>query len=258
MGNFPPDNVKIGASMVRNAMSGEPNAGEMTERDRNSNGSRINRRTILKGIGASAGAISGLTGVAAAKSKPSKKQQEDLRELVHRYDSQGAALKAVEEYGSGLLNEINNMSSVSDQSISFDNTRLVKEEEINGATNGISVSAYEMDGVNTARITAVMQNSMNRIELFVHPQADTHYMAMKPLDMTSSSTDIVVMDKSDDGITTQACRAGNNPVCMHAADYGCCGTGLGCIYTKFARMVCDSGGCYAGTRIGCCGSPDKC
>lgn len=208
----------------------------------------MERRKLLKSIAAGTGIISGFANPAFAGEKS---------KLMDKYNSIEAATTTIEEYGNDLLNRLVSRGYLDDGSVSSltINTILSPSQFRNGE-DGLFVSAVELDGQLTGRVTARKSTGNGILELFIHPEADTNYAIIKsknddvPPQVIDDDDDVETEDDYDDG-TGGGGDCYTEVLCTDYDVYDCYG-----VWTEFEWTICPSD-CYKGSQTGCCGSSDS-
>jgi len=145
---------------------------------------RLNRRSVLKGIGTSAGAIAGGSGAAAAKgggqapvaTRLSAKRD---RQLTSKYSSEESLIELYQDRAMGVLETLSAMDLMEEASTDPLPLGDVREDTLvldpEDRETGTAVAAREIAGTETAFITTSFSSDGKSVTVYVLPELEDAY-----------------------------------------------------------------------------------
>lgn len=201
-------------------------------RETDANDSTVNRRSVLKAVGASAVAGVSLAGSAAAAPRPTP---EELERVKAEFDDPVTAREAVAEQADVLLEELAERGVLATASASaFPSNELQRPDEYSDAAEGATVRGVRADGEWDVEVATSTETDAHAVELVVQPNRGRSYAIVAPKD--ADDTYRLTSDPDDDEV-----RVNNH--CHYESQclsYFACQSGSNC--QRQERHCCDSNG----------------
>lgn len=195
--------------------------------DNDTQGRTVNRRTVLKTVGASAVAGIATAGSATAKEAP----MAQMERLETAYDDSIRAQWAVSQHADDVLAELARRGI------------LARGDAAELDFDALSVKGLGKDGTPTAQLETTTERDGKSVEVVVRPGTGRAYATVR----TDGDVYTVESVAGSDDVTTQNCYY--NHKCESAA----CSSGGGCVYLE--QQCCDYGTgykCGNWEEDGCC------
>lgn len=219
----------------------------MAEKD--SNSETVNRRRVLKSLGAASSVAIGATGSTSAADLGSKPSTEELTAVVDTYKSQEAVEQAFRSFGKELLQELSDQGFLQSSSVAdlgIDNKEF--EEFSSDTRENIVVSAIDHGGKPSGWIRVNKITEEYRIGLIVEPDTGRSYAEVKSRKSDTEDRKFITSNQQklepDDFCQTQThgCRSKPDSERCVNVQYQCCKE-KGCTYI------------IGYTDVGCIGDP---
>jgi len=216
-------------------------------RETDATDSTVDRRSVLKAVGASAVAGVSFAGSASAARRP---VPEALERVKAEFDDPVTARETVAERAGPLLDELAERGVLATASASaFPADDLRDPSEYSDATEGATVRGVHTDGEWDAEIATSTETDAHVVELVVRPNQDRSYAVVDPKDRDDSYR--LTADPNGDVSVSSHCHYESQ--CL---SYFQCDSGSSC--QRQERHCCDSDGdgveddCTDWYNDGCC------
>ena len=208
----------------------------------------VNRRTLLKGIGAAVAVSSGASSSVAAADGPNSQYTPEVHRYVEDAYTPSVIRETVEEQATDVITALAESGYIEaastdefDLDTYYEDKSLVRPED---RDEGTSVTTLVRDGKLTAHVMVSKNTPSHDIALYVQPEIDRSYAIIRS--KTESNKEIVLDPKVGETTVEPNCELGY-----------CCETTY-CVDEQCSSVVCGSGSCYWYTyRItaDCCPQP---
>lgn len=216
-------------------------------REDDANDSTVNRRSVLRAVGASAVAGVSFAGGAAAERRP---VPEELQRVKGQLDDPITARETVAEHADPLLDELAERDVLATASTAaFPSDQLLDPNEYSDATEGATVRGVRVDDEWDAEIATSTETADHVVELVVRPNRDRSYVLVDPKD--GGDMYRITADANDEVSVSNHCHYETQ--CL---SYFACESGSSCQQQE--RHCCDSDGdgseddCTDWYNDGCC------
>lgn len=191
----------------------------------------MDRRSVLKAVGASAVGGVAFSGSATADRRP---VPEKLRRRKAEFEDPITARAAVAEHADVLLDELAERGVLATASAAaFPADELLTPAEYSGVTEGATVRGVQIDGEWDAEVVTSTETDSHAIELVVQPNRDRSYALVDPKD--GGDTYRLTFDANGDVSVSNHCH--HESRCL---SYFACESGSNC--QRQRRHCCDDDG----------------
>lgn len=239
----------------------------------------VNRRSFIRGLSASGGIATGLTGVATAKAskgenkideefvEKAKEHLERREKLKSKYDDPEQVRGALRKTGGELLEKMATEGYL--QSASLDNLKLESTLDTNAvqpaeASQGVAVTVLGIGETLTALIMVSKNTENYEMGIYVQPEAQKRYAIISPKDgsqvtylgdtsqktgaeLQSSETEVETQDTCS---TYTECNKTTDGVC-HIDESAYC---THVWYEEIVHKCCQGLGCWVTGKKACVGN----